>query len=113
MIHMVIVLAIILKEICHLIGGTIRKEDTFVRWGGDEFLLVFSETDDSYTQKLITQINNTIETGLNNFESPMKSDITLSIGHSTFPEDGQNITDLLLIADKRMYKVKSIAKEVQ
>ena len=42
----------------------------------------------------------------------MKPDITLSIGHSIYPEDGQNISDLLSIADKRMYKVKSITKEV-
>ncbi|WP_158232531.1 hypothetical protein [Sporosarcina sp. P13] len=42
----------------------------------------------------------------------MKRDITLPIDHSIYPEDGQNISDLLLIADKRMYKVKSIAKDV-
>ena len=102
----------ILKELCSVIVGTIRKEDILVRWGGDEFLLLVIDMDNTSVQNLINQINETIKTELNNREESMKPDITLSIGHSIYPEDGQNISDLLSIADKRMYKVKSITKEV-
>ena len=103
---------LILKELCSLIVGNIRKEDILVRWGGDEFLLLVIDMDDTSAQNLINQINETIKTELNNREESMKPDITLSIGHSIYPEDGQNISDLVSIADKRMYKVKSITKEV-
>jgi diguanylate cyclase (GGDEF)-like protein len=102
----------ILKELCSLIVGTIRKEDILVRWGGDEFLLLFIAIDYTSAQNLTNQINETIKTELNNCGESMKTDISLSIGHSIYPEDGQNISDLLSIADKRMYKVKSITKEV-
>lgn len=102
---------LILKELCSLILGTIRKEDILVRWGGDELLLLVIDMDDTSAQNLINQINDTIKTELNNREESRKPDITLSIGHSIYPEDGQNISDLLLIADKKMYKVKSITKE--
>ena len=102
----------ILKELCSVIVGTIRKEDILVRWGGDEFLLLVIDMDNTSVQNLIKQINDTIKTELNNREESMKPDITLSIGHSIYPEDGQNISDLVSIADKRMYKVKSITKEV-
>lgn len=86
--------------------------DIVVRWGGDEFLILFIDIDYTSAQNLTNQINETIKTELNNCGESMKKDKSLSIGHSIFPEDGQNITDLLSNADKRMYKVKSITKDV-
>ena len=102
----------ILKKICNLIVGTTRKKDILVRWGGDEFVILIMDIDYTSAEILTNLIKETIKTELVNCEESMKIDISLSIGHSIYPDDGQNISDLLSIADKRMYKVKSITKEV-
>jgi len=52
----------ILKKICRLIVGTIRKEDILARCGRDEFLLLFIDIDYTTTQNLTNQINETIKT---------------------------------------------------
>ncbi|MDS9471864.1 GGDEF domain-containing protein [Sporosarcina pasteurii] len=102
----------ILKGLCRIIVENTRKEDILVRWGGDEFLLFVIDKDDTSLENLTYQINDTIKTDLNNYGESKKHEVTVSIGHSIYPDDGQNISDLLSISDKRMYKVKSITKEV-
>ncbi|WP_082295146.1 diguanylate cyclase domain-containing protein [Sporosarcina ureilytica] len=57
-------------------------------------------------------MNDTIKNELNNYGESIKQEVTLSIGYSIYLQDGQNNSDLLSIADKIMYKVKSIMKEV-
>ena len=95
----------VLKELCKVIAGTIRKDDILVRWGGDESLLLLIDNDNSSVQHQINQITETIKTEVK------KPDIILSIGHSIYPKDEQNALDLILFADKRTWKVKSKTKE--
>ncbi|MFB4471721.1 GGDEF domain-containing protein [Oceanobacillus caeni] len=102
----------ILQELCNLIMRNIRKEDILVRWGGDEFIVLLYNMDCTSAQNLMNQINESIKAELNNCQESNKPDMTLSIGHSIYPEDGQTISKLLSIADKRMYKIKSKTKEV-
>ena len=101
----------ILQELCRLITRNIRKKDILVRWGGDEFIVLFDNLDCTSAQNLINQINESLKTELHHCQDTNKPDMTISIGHSIYPEDGQNTSELLLIADKRMYKVKSKTKE--
>ena len=54
----------VLKELCKVIAGTIRKDDILVRWGGDEFLLLLTDNDNSSVQHQINQITETIKTEL-------------------------------------------------
>jgi diguanylate cyclase (GGDEF)-like protein len=39
-----------------------------------------------------------------------KVKITASFGIASFPEDGTSLDDLLIVADERLYKAKSLGK---
>lgn len=96
----------ILKEFCRLVEEMIRKEDILVRWGGDEFLLLLAGRDKADAEQFIEQLNEKISKR----QEGEKVFLSLSIGLSVFPEDAKESSQLIAIADERMYHVKHKTK---
>lgn len=86
----------------------IRAQDTLARLGGDEFVLLASIAgpDDAATlaAKLIENIGESFV--LSRYELS----VSLSIGISVYPGDGETERDLLLHADAAMYHTKSAGR---
>lgn len=90
-----------LKEAC-------REYDYVARMGGDEFVLVLPGLQpDQLAQKIERLKAITGEAGREIFA---QETISLSIGHSMFPEDGSDADRLLSEADRRMYIAKQREK---
>ena len=97
---------LVLIEISNRLKKTIRDSDTISRWGGDEFIILLNNVDNKkniniFADRMIRDCSNPIM--INN-----KTDvsITLSIGISIYPDNGENKIELLELADKAMYKAK-------
>jgi diguanylate cyclase (GGDEF)-like protein len=100
-----------LKLIAQTLKDNIRKSDILSRYGGDEFVLILPELDkkkaQSLAQKLVSLIQNTV--------IPVKKEgpeieLTISLGISTFPEDGKNDELLLKKADDALYRAKQAGR---
>lgn len=94
-----------LKIITERLLSDIRETDIVGRLGGDEFILVLSELSD------VKYVNSIAKKLLKHIAEPMligKKEIsmTVSIGISLYPQDGQNFSTLLKKADDAMYEVK-------
>ena len=95
----------LLRIISGRLKDAIREEDTLVRFGGDEFIIIMEnikspQAASTLAQKLIDSVQTPIQIkGYTLF-------ITFSIGISLFPEDSQEPNDLLKYADTAMYKAK-------
>lgn len=100
----------ILKEISCFIRKNIGKKDVLVRWGGDEFLVLFVNRDEKSAWKLIEHINQSLKKAVRESKEDKKTEITLSMGFSIFPKDADSLHDLIAIADERMYKLKMLSK---
>lgn len=99
----------VLKEVAQRLRGCIRKIDTLARLGGDEFtvlLIQLKEEKDAaiVAQKFIKSIAEPFHVNGNLIH------LTISIGISTCPMDGQEPSVLLKKADQAMYKVKAGGK---
>jgi diguanylate cyclase (GGDEF)-like protein len=95
----------------HLRQG-IRRADTVVRYGGEEFLTILPGADKAaalaVAEKMRKQIENA-DVVLPSGE-PGKM-ITASFGIASFPDDGiRAFTDLLKKADERLYLAKSLGR---
>ncbi|WP_457622229.1 GGDEF domain-containing protein [Persephonella sp.] len=91
----------VLKKIVDVIKDNIRKKDIFVRWGGEEFIIFFPETDIEQARVVTEKIRKLIE-GLR-FEEGFK--VTISIGLTKL-EKGEFLVEAIKRADKALYKAK-------
>lgn len=79
-----------------------RKLDTVSRIGGDEFVLLFSSTDEKTCQLLIARIAQASEKLFHEQDWP----ISISIGSVTATGKNKSIEELLREADEKMYSLK-------
>ncbi len=99
-----------LIEVSQRLRNNIRKNDFVARYAGDEFIIALN---DVQSKKDIAAIRNNIEQAL---AAPMEtfdsSSLTLggAIGEAHFPDDADNVTELLIIADRNMYTHKAAMK---
>jgi diguanylate cyclase (GGDEF)-like protein/PAS domain S-box-containing protein len=95
----------ILIEMAQRLTKSIRSEDTVSRLGGDEFIMLFPNTDSKSAMHIATKLIEAVSQAslIENHELT----ITPSIGIAIYPNDGQDFETLLKNADTAMYKVKN------
>ena len=96
-----------------LVGETIRANvrriDTAARYGGDEFVAVLPETDPTGAYVVAEKIRRNVVARL--VAGPgFEIRTSLSIGVVLYPDDGRTVDDLMIAADRAMYRSKSLGK---
>lgn len=91
-----------LNAIGSVLKKHIRKIDIIARYGGDEFVMFFPEKGKEAARILAERLKEQISR-----EHFVKaSAVSVSIGIASYPEDGQEIEDLIDKADRAMYYAK-------
>jgi diguanylate cyclase (GGDEF)-like protein/PAS domain S-box-containing protein len=95
----------LLIHIAQHLKHSLREEDTIARQGGDEFVLLLPDVDESgaitVAEKLLENITRPIQIAQHRLV------VTPSIGIAIYPRDGQDFGTLSSHADAAMYKAKS------
>jgi len=95
----------LLQSVAACLSACVRKSDTVSRQGGDEFVILLSEithaTDAAVSAaKILTELKETHSIGDHSLR------ITVSIGVSTYPDNGEDAETLIKNADTAMYHAK-------
>ncbi len=96
---------VLLKEAADRLMKCVRADDTVARMGGDEFTVILNNIDNQISTERIAQ------SILDKFTEPFHLDgevvyISVSIGISAYPVDGDEVEVLLKNADQAMYVAK-------
>lgn len=99
----------VLKAVAELASHYLRLSDTVARFGGDEFVLLLNNIPNRAAAR------ETLERILELYQQPLRIpgySITtqISLGAACFPEDGDNLPDLIRKADDALYQVKKSGK---
>ena len=99
----------LLKELSLLLTGSVRESDIVGRWGGDEFLVMLGNigklTDaEPIAAKILAALSSPIQIDGRDFH------VSASIGISGYPDDSNNIDELMSHADAAMYLAKESGK---
>jgi diguanylate cyclase (GGDEF)-like protein len=95
-----------LIQITNQLMRSVRKTDIVARWGGDEFLIL---SPDIHRKEDLDKMLERIHRNLRQLSfNDVK--ISVSIGSALFPKQGVCLEDLLKVADKNMYHIKSQKK---
>ncbi|MDP2321026.1 MAG: EAL domain-containing protein [Acidobacteriota bacterium] len=99
----------VLKSIAKRLTACVRESDTVSRHGGDEFLVLLSEVDHAGDAGVIADkiVQSVSEPHL---IEGHELTLTVSVGISLYPEDGQDAHSLITRADTAMYQAKNAGR---
>lgn len=90
---------VLLAGIAAILKKDTRSKDIVIRWGGDEFVVVFVETSLKKTIEVMEKIRYKIESVFSPYH------LTISAGIIALEQE-QNLKELLTKADQALYKAK-------
>lgn len=94
----------LLKELATLVNSHVRQSDVVGRYGGEEFTIIFTETDKSTAREKCEKIRALVQ----DYDFLGEKKITISMGVAAFPEDGpSDHLELIKLADLALYHAKS------
>ncbi|MBI5212449.1 MAG: diguanylate cyclase [Nitrospirae bacterium] len=102
---------ILLKMIADMISDNLRDTDAVGRYGGEEFIVLLPETDKEETITIAERIR----CGADGHKFPRAEaqpggKITISIGVSMYPEDGDTFEKIIRAADDALYAAKNTGR---
>lgn len=99
----------LLKETARRITECVRETDTVVRFGGDEFVVLLDNIDNRQGAFNVAEKIRLILCEPYEWQGHI-IELSVSIGISLFPDQGEQITQLIAAADEAMYKAKKRGK---
>jgi diguanylate cyclase (GGDEF)-like protein len=98
-----------IRHIGAIISASIRETDIAARYGGDEFIIMFTECSREDALLVVQRVLHHIEGEPLTYEGNLLY-TTLSAGIAVFPDDGDSVRNLINKADKSLYESKHAGK---
>ena len=100
----------LLRQAAARLDSCVRRSDTLARLGGDEFTVVLAELDDP--NDAMRAAKNIVEAMRLPFTVEGRElFVTMSLGISLFPDDGDDSETLMVNADVAMYRAKELGRD--
>lgn len=99
----------LIRQVADMILHNVRASDICARYGGDEFVIMFNETNKHDVIPAVERIINRMADGSFDFEGDVIG-TTLSAGLASYPEDGSDVKTVMANADEAMYVSKRTGK---
>ncbi|BBB92221.1 MAG TPA: GGDEF domain-containing protein [Methylomusa anaerophila] len=96
---------VLLSGIAAILKQDTRNKDIVIRWGGDEFAVIFAETSLKNAFEIMERIRHKVEGTFSSYH------LTISTGIISFEQD-KDLKDLLIKADQTLYKAKELKNSV-
>ncbi len=93
----------LIKGVATLLSGVTRAEDTVVRMGGDEFLIIARGASNDRLNALKRRLRHLVASSCISVAPNKTISIGIAIGLASLPDDTEDWEELLSIADAKMY----------
>jgi diguanylate cyclase (GGDEF)-like protein len=101
----------VLRVLSNLFREQLRGEDVACRYGGEEFTMILPEATLEGTLQRAQQLREAAKNAAVEFRGKILDRVTLSIGVSSFPENGNTGEILLRVADGALYRAKEQGRD--
>ncbi|NTV29371.1 MAG: GGDEF domain-containing protein [Candidatus Omnitrophica bacterium] len=100
----------VLREVGRLIAGYTREIDITGRYGGEEFCVILPDTDKQGAMLAAERIRTAVhDEKIRAYDAALH--VSLSVGVATFPDDAQQLDELLDKADWALYRAKKQGRD--
>jgi diguanylate cyclase (GGDEF)-like protein len=101
----------VLRRLSEVLSECVRQVDTLARYGGDEFTILLVDTDLPTGIQVAERIRRTVADTIFEGENGEPIRLTISIGVAAYPQHSRVREGLLDLADKAMYRAKSLGRD--
>ena len=99
----------VLRRVAQTIAGEIRSTDDLFRWGGEEFLLLCTDTPEPDLLKLADKLRNKVA-AIDWSDIADLPALTCSFGVAVFPDHADTAESLFIAADSALYRAKALGR---
>lgn len=97
----------VLRQVCQLLRGNLRKVDTLARYGGEEFVVLLPQISRAEAIEVAEKLRTSIaESNLEQGKTQPGGKVTISVGLATLPFDARDQAKLVDSADAALYASK-------
>lgn len=96
----------VLRQVAQKLKKNVRASDFVCRYGGEEMSIILPNTDKNEAISTAHKICQTIAESPFRLANDKESQVTISLGVATYPEDGEEPSEIIDVADKRLYSAK-------
>ena len=100
----------VLSALGRLLSSSFRVEDLRGRWGGEEFVVAFSDESAESAKAILERARKEFVRFYFDGEHGERFQAAFSAGVACYPESGETIEDVFKVADRRLYAVKEAGR---
>ena len=101
-----------LREVASVLRGGVRPYDICVRYAGDEFIVVLSGCGADEAERKRMELKRAMEDVVFEVRPGRRLNLSISVGAAIYPHDGETYEALLATGDARMYRDKTMRKQL-
>ena len=96
----------VLKQVAQTLKKNVRATDVVCRYGGEEMTIILSNTDNDEAIITAQKICQAVAKRTYKLSADQESNVTISLGVATYPQDGLTPAQLIERSDKGLYAAK-------
>ena len=97
----------VLRQVAQTLKRNVRATDIVCRYGGEEMSIILPNTDKDVAYSTAEKICKRVANHKFKLSGNRETSVTISLGVSTYPADGNDATQIIEAADKRLYEAKN------
>lgn len=97
----------VLRQVAQTLKKNVRSTDIVCRYGGEEMSIILPNTGKDEALSTAQKICERVASKKFKLAGDKETNVTISLGVSTFPYDGDNASTIIEAADKKLYKAKN------
>lgn len=96
----------VLRQVSQLIKSSVRRADIVCRYGGEEIAVILPNTINQNAYILANKLCKLIADKKFELAEGELTEVSISLGVSSYPDSGQSVNDIISCADKVLYNAK-------
>ena len=97
----------VLRQVAQILKRNVRATDIVCRYGGEEMSIILPNAGKEEALTTAEKICSLVAQKTFKLNNDKETNVTISLGVSTYPFDGETPSDLIESADKRLYNAKN------